>query len=87
MAAYLNKIYDLAENLSRILQILSVSISQDSPLNESLTASFLEKPENNHCNGHLRKPHAGWSLIKSPLSSLLKRPLSPDSLAFIASPA
>jgi hypothetical protein len=37
-------------------------------------------------NGHLRKPHAGWSLIKSPLSSLLKRPLSPDSLAFIASP-
>jgi hypothetical protein len=26
-------------------------------------------------------------LIKSPLSSLLKRPLSPDSLAFIASPA
>ncbi|MFT4549548.1 MAG: GxxExxY protein [Verrucomicrobiales bacterium] len=38
-------------------------------------------------NGHLRKPHAGWSLIKSPLSSLLKRPLSPDSLAFIASPA
>ncbi|MFT5409389.1 MAG: hypothetical protein ACI9NC_002112 [Verrucomicrobiales bacterium] len=37
--------------------------------------------------GHLRKPHAGWSLIKSPLSSLLKRPLSPDSLAFIASPA
>jgi hypothetical protein len=26
-------------------------------------------------------------LIKSPLSSLLKRPLSPDSLAFIASTA
>ncbi|MFT5856844.1 MAG: hypothetical protein ACI8XO_004100 [Verrucomicrobiales bacterium] len=25
--------------------------------------------------------------MKSPLSSLLKRPLSPDSLAFIASPA
>ncbi|MFT5855237.1 MAG: hypothetical protein ACI8XO_002486 [Verrucomicrobiales bacterium] len=33
------------------------------------------------------KTSCGWSLIKSPLSSLLKRPLSPDSLAFIASPA